>query len=426
MTKEVLNEDIHSQRFTVTSENLIILAVSLSLFGGRWISYIGFPNYNLFLVDLFYFFGLLGIVIFQKKSFNSKNTILITFILTLFISFQIFRNLNLPLITRLRDLVPFLYLIATPVIIRKFPETAWIRTIKVARYATLFGAIWTDLVLLGILKEFSALQQFSGVPIFSARWDHSGISLCIGLLLWGSFPRAKLRDNTLVRLFLLSSILLQYSRASYVGLFFVLLSIYFVAKSRKKIDPFQKTSFLNACLALSIVAIPILTLVAPMLPQKSALSRIGIENLFSPGKLIQDTRNSGTANARIESQKLLTGWIYQNQLEFLGAGPGREMVLESKAYVFLSGARDVRSPHSWFYGNFGRFGYLGLIMWHLICFSYIRAQRARLQVFDFPANILIVIYIIALFGVVMESPFGILPFSFFLGGGKLLDLSKDD
>lgn len=426
MTKEILNEDIHSQRFTVTSENSVILAVCLSLFGGRWISYIGFPNYNLFLVDIFYFLGLLGIMIFQKKSFNSKNTFRVTFILTLFISFQLFRNLNFSLITRLRDLIPFLYLIATPIIIRKFPETAWIRAIKFARYATLFGAIWTDLVLLGILKEFSGPQQFSGVPIFSARWDHSGISLCIGLLLWGSFPRAKLRDNTLVRLFLLSSVLLQYSRASYVGLFFVLLSIYFVAKSRKKIDPFHKTSFLIACLALSIVALPILTLVAPMLPQNSALSRIGIENLLSPGKLIQNTRNSGTAIARIESQKLLTEWIYQNQLEFLGAGPGREMVLESQAYVFLSGEQTVRSPHSWFYGNFGRFGYLGLILWHLICFSYIRAQRARLQVFDFPANILFVIYIIALFGVVMESPFGILPFSFFLAGGKLLDLAKDD
>ncbi len=426
MTKEVLNNDIHSQRFTVTSENSIILAVSLSLFGGRWISYIGFPNYNLFLVDLFYFFGLLGIVIFQKRRFNSKDTVLVTFILTLFISFQIFRNMNYPLITRLRDLVPFLYLLATPVIIRKFPETAWIRTIKIARYATLFGAIWTDLVLLGILKEFSAPQQFFGVPIFSARWDHSGISLCVGLLLWGSFPRAKLRENIPVRLFLLLSILLQYSRASYVGLFFVLLSIYIVAKSKKRMDPFQKTSFLNASLALSIVAIPILLLVAPMLPQNSALSRIGIENLFSPGKLIQDARNSGTANARIESQKLLTGWLYQNRLEFLGAGPGREMVMESNAYIFLSGARDVRSPHSWFYGNFGRFGYLGLILWHLICFLYIRAQRSRLQVFDFPVNILGVIYIIALFGVVMESPFGILPFGFFLGGGKLLDLSNED
>jgi hypothetical protein len=204
------------------------------------------------------------------------------------------------------------------------------------------------------------------------------------------------------------------------------LSIYFVTKSRKKIYSFQKTSFLNICLALSIVAIPFLTLVAPILPQTSALNRIGIENFSSPSKLIQVTRNSGTATARIEAQKLLTGWLYQNRLEFLGAGPGREMVLESNAYMFLSGKRDVRSPHSWFYGNFGRFGYLGLILWHLICILFIRAQKSRLQVFDLPANILIVIYLIALFGVVMESPFGILPFSFFLGGGKLRDLSKND
>lgn len=425
MTTELLNQENHSRKLVITAENFIITAVSLSLFGGRWISYIGLPNYNLFLLDFLYFFGVVGIMLFQKRSFTTKSTILVTLLLTLFISFQLSRNLDYPLVTRLRDLVPFLYLLTTAVIIKKFPTTAWIRTIRLVRFATVFGAIWTDLVMVGILKEFSAPLQFSGVPIFSARWDHSGISICIGLLLWGSFPRAKLTENVPVRLFLLISILLQYSRASYVGLFFALTSVYFATKWKRKINSDQKARFLKACLVLFIIGIPTLTLLAPIIPQNSALSRIGIENIFSPIKLIQDARDSGTANARIEAQKLLTNWLYQNGLEFLGAGPGREMVLESNAYKFLSGARDVRSPHSWFYGNFGRFGFLGLILWHLVCFFYLRAQKYRLPIFDFPKNILMVIYVIALFGVVMESPFGMLPFSFFLGGGKLLDLSDE-
>ena len=111
-----------------------------------------------------------------------------------------------------------------------------------------------------------------------------------------------------------------------------------------------------------MIGIPSFTFISPLIPESSALSRIGIENIFSPNKLIQETRNSGTANARIQAQKLLTVWLTDNHLEFFGAGPGREMVLESNAYVYLSGARDVRSPHSWFYGNLGRYGFLGVIV----------------------------------------------------------------
>lgn len=425
MKMGLFNQEIQSRKIVLTAENFIIAAVCLSLFGGRWISYIGLPNYNLYLIDLLYFTGVVGIMLFRKEKFSPESTLLVTLLLILFIAFQLSRNLDFSLVTRLRDLVPYLYILSTGVIIKKFPATAWIRTIRYVRLATFFGAIWTDLVMVGILKEFSAPQQFSGVPIFSARWDHSGISLCIGLLLWGSFPRVKMKENLPIRFFLLISILLQYSRASYVGLFVVVSSVYFATKWNRKMKSDQKQRFLKGCLILFIVGIPTLTLLAPVVPQNSALSRIGIENLFSPSKLIQDTRNSGTANARIESQKLLTAWLYQNDLEYLGAGPGREMVLESNAYTFLSGAKDVRSPHSWFYGNFGRYGFLGLISWHLICFFYLRAQKNRLMIFDFPHNILMVIYVISLFGVIMESPFGILPFSFFLGGGKLLELSNE-
>lgn len=425
--KRIVSDKVnHQNRSIYYSETLIILAVSLSLFGGRWISYIGFPDYNLYLIDLLYYFGLLGLVLFQKKIFNAKKTFFITSLLAFFVFFQLFRNLNYSFVTRLRDLAPYIYLLTTAIIINKFPVSAWIRAIRSLRYAIILGAIWTDLVMIGLLKEFNAPQQFSGVPIFSARWDHSGISMCIGLLLWGSFPSAKLKENIYVRFFLLTSVLLQYSRASYVGLFFVLCSIFFFTMFRRKNYSHREKRFVKVFVIFIMIGFPTLTLVAPIVPQNSALSRIGINNFFSPATLIQETRESGTANARIEAQKLLKDWLFSNELEILGAGPGREMVLESNAYQYLSGARDVRSPHSWFYGNFGRFGYLGLIIWHSICFLYVRVQNNRFRFFDFPVNLIIVIYVISLFGVVMESPFGILPFSFFLGGGKLMELSNEE
>jgi hypothetical protein len=405
-------------------ENSIILAVSLSLFGGRWISYIGLPSYNIFVLDLIYFLGLIGIVIFQSDRLNPKRTFFITALLVMFIVFQISRNANFFLVTRLRDLVPYIYLLSSAVIINKFSTEAWIRAIRAIRYATLLGAIWTNLVMLNVLKEFSASTQFAGVPIFSARWDHSGMSICIGILLWGSFPKAELKESQIIRFFLLFSILLQYSRASYVGLFFVLLSIYFVDKARRKIKSNNKSQFLTSFLIFAILGLPAFFLFAPIFPENSALNRIGISNILSPSKLINETKDSGTTRARIDAQRVLNEWVHQNNLQFFGAGPGREMLLESKAFTYLSGALDVRSPHSWFYGNFARFGYLGLIYWHAICLLYLKSQNLAVRIFDVPINILFAIYIIAAFGVIMESPFGILPFSFFLGGGKIFDLAK--
>lgn len=419
------NIGVVSKKAIKFSEIFISSSVALSLFGGRWISYIGLPKYNLFLIDFLYFLGLAGLLIFQKNRYDSKSTFFITFILLIFIAFQFFRSNIYSPVTRLRDLIPFLYLLASPIIVARFSINAWATSIKLIRFATLLGAIWTNLVMIGILKEISLSPVISGVPVFSARWDHSGISICVGILLWGRFPRANLNENVLIRVFLVLSLLLQYSRASYVGLFFVLMSIFVSTFSKRNRNIYQDKLFIKSCIALFILGLPILVLVAPLLPEKSALSRIGVENIFSPQKIVQETRSSGTANARIEAQKLLKDWIYSHQLQYLGAGPGREMVLESNAYQYLSGARDVRSPHSWLYGNFARFGYLGIFVWHFFSVKLLLKQADRSKVLGFPANILIMIYLIALFGVIMESPFGILPFSFFLGGAKLSELSNE-
>ncbi len=426
MKVEFLSQDVRARKTIRTAENLIILAVSLSLFGGRWISYIGLPSYHLFLVDILYFSGIFWLTCFQKTRNAFRSTFATTFTLSLFVFFQLLRNTDYSLITRLRDLIPYLYFFCTAVVVKKFPQEAWIRTIKSVRAATLLGAIWNDLVMLGLLHHINAPHQFAEVPIFSAKWDHAGFSICIGILLWGAFPKAKLFENVPIQLFLAFSILLQYSRASYVGLFFTLLCIFFANWRRRYEKSNYKARFLKTFLMLIMVSIPFLAFIAPLFPENSAVSRIGVENVFSPSKVIQDTRNSGTASARIEAQKLLTDWLRKNDLEFYGAGPGREMIFESNAYRYLSGAIDVRSPHSWLYGNLGRYGLLGLFLWHYLCFTYLRAQKKRLLFFQFPKNILIPIYVIALFGVILEAPFGMLPFSFFLGGAHLLTLSSQE
>jgi len=290
----------------------------------------------------------------------------------------------------------------------------------------LLGAVWTNAVMLKILKEFSISNYISGVPIFSARWDHSGMSLCLGILLWSDFRKLGFKANNFVRAFLILSVLLQYSRASYVSLAFVLMVlIYSASKGNTKVASSNRKLFTILVVVLS-TALAGISVAAFNLPENSALSRIGISNFASPQKLISETRSSGTANARILANKRLIDWVYEEDLEWTGAGPGREMILESGSHGYLSGARDVRSPHSWPVGNFSRFGYIGFLIWHFATFAFLRFFGPSLNPFKYPNNFVVTIYIVSFFGVILEAPFGIMPMSFFLAMGRLGEADNDE
>lgn len=402
------------------AEILLIASTSLSLFGGRWISYIGLPNLNFYIVDFFFFAGALLLLLRHSKSRKFSGIILLSTICLAYIAIYIFLTPSYSLTLKIRDFAPFIYILVAPIIAMKFDPSMLKLAISSFRFATLAGAIWTDLVMLNILNEFELSKSFFGVPIFSARWDHSGMSICIGIILWGNHLKLKIQNSSIIRIFLAISILLQYSRASLIGLVIVLSYIVFkqsISKSHNFKDNLSK--YLAVC---SLVIMIFFNFFTQVLPQNSAFSRLGLFENQSVSDVLEVTRNSGTAQARILAQRELMHWVSENNLLWTGAGPGREMLIESGTYNFLSGSPEVRSPHSWVFGSLARFGILGFSLWHF-CLVYflLKQPNSRLgeKLFLVSPILIMVIYVISCFGVIIESPFGLIPLAFFLGANGI-------
>jgi hypothetical protein len=162
-----------------------------------------------------------------------------------------------------------------------------------------------------------------------------------------------------------------------------------------------------------ITAVLLGGIISSFIPDNSSLKRSGI----IPGEDSSRNYAQGTVNARIEAQKLVLDWTFENKLEVFGAGPGREIVLESGAYKWLSGSVDVRQPHNWWVSLFSRFGFFGFFYWTFLVFYYLgpikRSNLMQPRIF-----ILGAILTTSTFGVILESPFGLIPFYFFLMRNK--------
>ncbi len=388
-------------------QKMILYSVFISISGGRWASYIGIPSANIFLIDLLFFGGwILCINRFVHKA--NFHRILYHSILLAFILIEFFRNSDFSVTLRLRDLLPYVYFLTLPVIAFMFKGVSTKIVILTIRLATLLHILWLLPVVLQILKPITLGGPF-GVPIFSDRWDQSGIAIAVGILAWKPNSDFKLNGNVKIQMLFILCGLFQWSRASLIAISFSLLISVFNSRSNIKREDRKRN---NLVLALAYVA-TICTLLLPSLtsyiPTNSVLNRLGVTS-------ISETLQSGasdTADARRISQKLLLDWVIARDQLLLGVGPGIEMVFESGAYIYLSGDPNVRSPHSWLYGGICRFGVIGFAFWLLLLANGLRPHYRFTRVVETPFHYVIPILIVSLFGVIVESPFGSLPLVFF-------------
>ena len=385
----------------------IFCSVFISIAGGRWASYIGIPSVNLFLIDVLFFSGwILCLSKFVKES--TFHSALFHLILVLFIIAQFMRNPEYSAIVRIRDELPFIYFLTLPVIAFLFSSISLKFIIILVRFATLFHIFWLLPVLLGILKPLTIGGPF-GIPIFSDRWDQSGIAIATGLLAWQGFPEYKLFSNNFLRMLFIICGLFQWSRASLIAILISLL-ISLKTKSKKPNSQVQRNFSFPILFAYSaVIFVLLLPALAPLFPANSVLNRLGITN-FSESLI---SGAADTADARKISQNLLLEWVKNRNQLLLGVGPGTEMVLESGAYLYLSGDQKVRSPHSWLYGGICRFGFVGFAYWLLLLLNGFKPHFKISKLLNPPFCFVLPILIVSLFGVIVESPFGSLPLVFF-------------
>lgn len=133
----------------------------------------------------------------------------------------------------------------------------------------------------------------------------------------------------------------------------------------------------------------------------------------------------GTTDAREKAWSVLASWITDDrERALIGVGFGPDFLAESGASVELLGsevaAQDtVRSPHQYFLGSWARLGLLGLIPLIMICLTALRRawrfepDRDELEMLT--SLLVTTLLVAAMVGVVLESPFGAVPFFWSVG-----------
>jgi len=415
----------NSNKRDLISEILVLL-LCVDLFGGRWITYIGVPGTPLFFLDSIFVLICLIIVLSTKKTIGNialnlkKHEISIITILLIFIIFQFFRNQETQIFYRMRDLLPFVYLAIIPFLRLRLVAVKLVSLADKLVWTTIAHSLWAIPSARGMFKPIE-LGGFFQEPLFGVRTDQSGFVLAIGIL--ACFYRISLGYRVISSYFLIfyfaSCVIFLNGRASLLA---VLSSLFIgflmsIKKEAKEKGTFKSSSLVIVLFLLSLLALS-MNVLNINLPEDSSLKRIGIVGSETG---IGKSSGEGTRRGREIAQRMLLDWTLKNKNVFFGAGPGSEMLFESGAVKFLSGDLSVRSPHSWPIGLFSRFGIIGFALWFL-SLIFLLPKRARfisnILLIRFPESLIVPILITSFFGVIIESPFGMLPLAIIIASAK--------
>lgn len=178
-------------------------------------------------------------------------------------------------------------------------------------------------------------------------------------------------------------------------------------------------------LSMVLVLIAVALAVAFALPRTDPGSRLldtvgVIDGTGSDGV----ARGQGTQAARLKTWNRVISWSSSDAMgTTVGRGFGVDILASSGALRWLEGSRyeNVRSPHNWFVGSYARLGILGLLLLAaLLVVSLRRALRMRAVWHEdhllFMALLTVVAILpVATLGVVLEAPFGAVPFYWSIG-----------
>lgn len=379
-----------------------MIGLGLSLATGRWGAWIGLPGQGLFLIDMIILSGISLVILSDGVRLDYLSLILGAYLIS-----QIFRNSQLTFIIRVRDLLPFIYLEMFLLIRDQISKIPINYIYRILRISSLFSLIWNLGVGLKVIPVLPS-NQFAGVEIFSQRPDQAGFVACIGIVVW-SLSLTKNKFERIMNFWILPlnllNLLLQPGRA---GLLALLVAVPILA-TRFKNGPKMSRRGLAALFATTIMIIPFAGVFQAFLPEQSAIKKFG---LLDANGIALSTGDS-TAFGRKMGQSTVLNWIVEKKRIVTGAGPGYEILMESGAVRWLSGNSDVRYPHNWWVSLFSRYGIIGIACWLMCGIAALRGVTKENEGFQF-LTFLISILVASSFGVVMESPFGIIPFAFFM------------
>lgn len=398
------------------------LATALLLAGGRWASYLG--NEPVFLTDVLLlaavFHRLLSRRIVGKVGSAAARRHLGGPVLALG-SWALLRMVSGARldITALRDFAPYLYIFAGFLSANAYSRSdpgQRQRTVRFLYYALLLHLCWVFALQLapGLDQRMPALGD-RGVRVFSLRsdFDAAVLGILTAYSLWMVLVGGSRRWHALVLIVSGALVLSIGSRAGLLGALAAVATSGWAATRRSAgVHPHRR--FANR-IAVAAVAVVLLL----VLPSTAPGSRLIASIDPSGARTAQQVGAVGTTDARRRGWSTLQRYVEADAArQVIGVGFGPDFMRASGADLALLGVENdtVRSPHNYVLGTYARLGVIGaaLWLWVLVQLAAAIARAARSfrseRLLLLAALIVVALVPVGLLGVVLESPFGAVPF----------------
>lgn len=430
-----LREGVASQGFGADSGSGLLtgsLAVLLILTFSRWGSTIGVGS--LYLTDILIaaalvYAGLNYRAINGPGSFRTIRTASLPPILLLFLAYVLVRFAlsfaNGPVLDWVRDAVPYLYSVMAVVAATSYATAGAARRARTAKVLTVGLAIhlvWTSIVQLTPLNSVYVTVPLVGAPIFSPRPDIEAAlnSVLAAVCVRALIVHPRYRVLAFLGLALASVVVLaQGTRAGTLALIACLLVgsvLTYAGLGRLDGRRVAMTLAAPAVLLVAVVVLPLTT------PGQRIVATIFPDQVTSASEAQQNAE--GTANARRLTWSGVIGWTEDSTPRlFVGSGFGNNFLEQSQTLQYLEGTdyTNVRSPHDYWIGSFARMGLVGLaLLAGTVLLGFVTLFRRRVAIAAEPtafisAMLMVAMIPVASLGVVLEAPFGAVPFFWGLG-----------
>jgi len=430
-------------RYLSTAAAALVLAgFMIDLAGGRWGAYIGTPISGLYLADALWISGAALALLSTRKILQYGRLVILGASVSLLyavIAF-LFYATDADSVTSLllRDVSTFGYLGLVPLTALALSRLRVLEFIWIVRIAT--GSQLLLFLATRIWAIPDAVSGFLGGPTlqamaFPGRSDILGLTMAIGVLSWGSFPRT----TPAVIPLQLAMTLVGFSQPSRAGILAVLLALMWVIiatvrQKQRRRAVFLAALFLGTSLSWSIIVAQFPTQTVGVLSSANQQA----DKAGSEGDAVTVTRfNSpavavpmrGTEGARIDTYRDVIEYVHENNLHLIGDALGQPDTLlracgfsleqyrsqvQGKCDIDYGGDElPLRDPHNWILNLVLYHGVLGLLLFIGALSTYwwrARRSQAPLAITGTPT----VLYLsVGMLGVVISSPFGMLPMATF-------------
>ncbi len=395
------------------------LVVAYLLAGGRWGSYLGWPEQNLYLTDGFLLVGavMLAVRLRVRPSRRDLVALLPVLAYVTWAALRLVGNLRLDS-SVVRDGAPYGYAAVALLGLIRVDAKAWRRSLLVLQGALVVHLAWVTLSFYSPTLATDSPLLGGRVHVLETRADYDGSVLAmLAALTAHQCIRASrwwIRVGLLPLIFL--SAYLDLQLGSRGGLLALMAALLVVVIANRQLARRLPLPVVAATLA-AVVAVAVV-----LVPHTSLYRRISGDAAF------RGNAANGTASARWTAWGQIFTYLDGSPLAVVGGvGFGPDFLYDSGAVVNFEGTtyQDVRAPHDYLINTYARLGLLGvgLFLWLLVGLL-LAGSRRFLTPFRYTeadllcACILVTLFSTSLVGVILESPFGAIPF--FWAAGRLL------